>query len=234
MPKCVHCLQIFDGITRDHVLPSSWYPDATPEEVQRWTVPSCEACNNQLSRVERELLIRMGLCVDPERREALGISTRALRSLGIGAGELREREAGHRRTTRERITGQMRQFEDGMEAHVLPGFERRDEMPQAMRPVVLVSAEALARVTEKIARGCEFRIGNERYVEPPYTLEALFPTQEGIDQIRLLMDEVPPLDLGPGLHIARRVDERDPLTVLYRLILWGTLTSFAAISRPED
>src|ERR1017187_7166227 len=102
MTRCVHCLQMFEGTTKDHAFPASWYPDTTPEQVQRWTVPSCQACNNRLSKVERELLIRMGLCVDPTQWEARGISTKALRSLGVGVEEeMPEREAAHRRAKKQ-------------------------------------------------------------------------------------------------------------------------------------
>src|SRR5215831_12374580 len=57
--------------TYDHVSPSCWYPDSTPSNVQRWTVPSCSRCNRELGAVEQELLLRLGLCVDPHKTAAL-------------------------------------------------------------------------------------------------------------------------------------------------------------------
>ncbi len=48
------------------------------------TVPDCRECNNRLSKLEQDLLVRMGLCVDPTQWEACGISAKALRSLGVG------------------------------------------------------------------------------------------------------------------------------------------------------
>lgn len=84
---------------KDHVFPDSWYPESTPANVQRWTVPSCEACNGKFGAMEEEIFVRLELCIDPRRAAAAGISSKALRSFGIGAdagleeGEKRKREA---------------------------------------------------------------------------------------------------------------------------------------------
>jgi 5-methylcytosine-specific restriction endonuclease McrA len=81
--RCVHCLTLTDDLTADHVFPNSWYPDATADTVQRWTVPSCGDCNRKLGELERDLVIRMALCVDPKSQSASGLAAKALRSLGL-------------------------------------------------------------------------------------------------------------------------------------------------------
>src|SRR5712664_2404712 len=86
--KCVHCFIELNEKTKDHVFPTSWYPDTTPTQVQRWTVPSCARCNGTLGRIERELFVRLALGTDPTKAEASGMSKTALRSLGIGVGDL--------------------------------------------------------------------------------------------------------------------------------------------------
>jgi len=226
---------MFEGTTKDHAFPASWYPDTTPEQVQRWTVPSCQACNNRLSKVERELLIRMGLCVDPTQWEARGISTKALRSLGVGEEEMPEREAAHRRAKKQSIIARLLRYTpEQMAAHVLPGFGPHEGARAEEQSVVLVSADALTRVTEKIVRGCEFKLGVERYIDPPYELKAFFPVQEGIDEMRGYLVNAEVTELGPGLEIRRRAAADDPLTVLYRLQIWGTLTTFGSILKPEN
>src|ERR1700733_10031207 len=80
--QCVHCLRDGCAITFDHGLPDSWYPDSTPAHVQHWTAPSCEKCNNELGRLERDLLIRLVLCIDPKKEAVSGLAAKVLRSFG--------------------------------------------------------------------------------------------------------------------------------------------------------
>jgi hypothetical protein len=70
--KCVHCLGYFNDLTWDHVLPVSWYPDI-PSDLEKWAAPSCVSCNKKLGRIEEELLIKLGLCLDPRDKHSLGI-----------------------------------------------------------------------------------------------------------------------------------------------------------------
>lgn len=236
MPRCVHCLREFEGTTKDHAFPKSWYPDTTPEEVQRWTVPSCLECNNRLSKLEQDLLIRMGLCVDPTLWAARGISAKALRSLGVGVDrELPEREATRRLAKKQSILARLQRYAlEQMGAHVLPGFGPYEGVPAEAQAVVLVPAEELTRVTEKIIRACEYKLGRDRYIEPPYELQVFFPVQEGIDNMRGYLANAEATELGPGLEIRRGAAGDDPLTVLYRLHIWGALTTFGSVLRPED
>ena len=52
--KCVHCLRYCDSPTSDHVFPKSWYPDTTPQNMEKWQIPSCENCNTEYSKIENE------------------------------------------------------------------------------------------------------------------------------------------------------------------------------------
>src|SRR5438876_6386703 len=90
--RCIHCLGRTEILEADHVFPDSWYPDSTPSTVQRWTAPSCQECNRKLGQLEKDLLIRMVLCVDPKSEAAAGLATKVFRSLGLDANGLPERE----------------------------------------------------------------------------------------------------------------------------------------------
>src|SRR5712664_1013637 len=90
--RCVHCGKNPEKLTKDHVFPDSWYPESTPRTVQHWTVPACLPCNGELGLVEKEVFVRLGLCVNPQKVAATGISKRVIRSLGIGAEGLDEDE----------------------------------------------------------------------------------------------------------------------------------------------
>jgi hypothetical protein len=70
--KCVHCLKDGVRVTDDHVFPRSWYPENTSASIEKWTIPACFQCNNEYGEIEQDLLIRLGLCIDPQSPGALG------------------------------------------------------------------------------------------------------------------------------------------------------------------
>ena len=171
--KCIHCLRHFKRTTKDHVFPSSWYPDSTEGTVQRWTAPSCAKCNNNLGKLEKELLIRFGMCIDPAKWAALGLSTKALGTLGVRVANLPKEEAAHRRARKKRIISELQAYRPDMRDSILPGFGLHAAFPAQAQTAVLVSAKALVAVAEKIIRGCEFKLSN-RYVEK-HTSRRLLP-----------------------------------------------------------
>jgi hypothetical protein len=62
--KCVHCLKEGVELTSDHMFPKSWYPDATPENLEKWQFPSCFACNQRYSKIEDDLRNRFALTLN--------------------------------------------------------------------------------------------------------------------------------------------------------------------------
>ena len=167
MPRCVHCPR--SANTRDHVYPKSWYPTSTDASVQRWTVPSCEECNKNLGEVEKQLLIRLGLGVDPDCIEASGISMKALRSLGVGV-ELSAAEKPHRYKQRAKILSEMKPFlEIKGKFPLVPGTKPHKGFPEDVQYTITVPGRMLEKLAEKIVRGLEFKLGH-RYVEHPYSL----------------------------------------------------------------
>jgi hypothetical protein len=59
--RCVYCLKDYQSGSWDHVFPRSWYPNTTPQDMEKWKVPSCIPCNHEFSKTEQDLLIRLGL-----------------------------------------------------------------------------------------------------------------------------------------------------------------------------
>ena len=80
--NCVHCLIACDNPTSDHVFPRSWYPETTLACLEKWQIPSCQRCNEEYSKIEADLLQRIGMCVSPESDEAKGIANKALQPVG--------------------------------------------------------------------------------------------------------------------------------------------------------
>src|SRR6185437_1164106 len=106
--RCVHCPR--DGTTKDHVFPASWYPLSTPSNVQRWTVPSCADCNGRLGEMEKELFVRLALCVDPRKAAAMGLSEKAVRSMGVRADGISEEERKHREALKQNVLKEMKYY----------------------------------------------------------------------------------------------------------------------------
>ena len=114
--------------TRDHVFPRSWYPETTPGEIQRWTVPCCATCNNKLGRMEREVFTRLALCVDPRKAEVAGLSAKAMRSMGIGVEGLGAKEAEQRRAQKLKVIRSTVPYKAGIET--LPGMGPHPGFPE--------------------------------------------------------------------------------------------------------
>src|SRR3569623_1329937 len=79
--RCVHCLK--ENVRRnwDHVFPRSWYPDSTPPNMEKWSMPTCHRCNSEYGSLENELLTQLAFCVDPKAAASSGILARVFRGL---------------------------------------------------------------------------------------------------------------------------------------------------------
>jgi hypothetical protein len=42
-----------------------------------------------------------------------------------------------------------------------------------------------------------------------------------------------PIYRGPGFQVCRTVTPDDPLTALYQMVIWGTLTAYVSIMTPQ-
>ena len=192
--RCVHCLRLTDSITADHVFPSSWYPDTTPATVQRWTVPCCLECNRELGKLERDLLIRLVLCVNPKSEAASGLASKALRSLGLDADGLSEREKAHRARLRDKIRSELMPQADVVgKPGKIPGLGPPEG--EVVQWAIPIPWAGLAIVGEKIIRGCEYKLKG-RFLEAPYGMRIFVSPSDFVPQPYAAASEV--LDFGPG------------------------------------
>jgi hypothetical protein len=229
--KCVHCLRELTKKTKDHVFPASWYPDTTPNDVQRWTVPSCSECNGTLGKIEKEMFVRLALCTNPTRAEASGMSKSALRSLGIGVDNLTPKEKAHRIALAKKVFLKVKPLKDRGGIGLLPGLGPHEGFPAGEQLTLTISNATLYSVSEKIIRGCEYKLNNEGYIEKPYRLKIYFVYDKGIEDVTALLDSLPATHLGPGFEVRRGQSplEEGVQIVLYRVVIWGTLKIYATI-----
>lgn len=228
--RCVHCLQVCDALTADHVIPNSWYPETTPATVQRWTVPSCPRCNRALGQLEQDLLIRLALCVNPKSEAAAGLAARAFRSLGFDTEELSNNEKARREKLRAKIRSEMmpQATVAGKPGKIL-GLGPPEDQPAEW--AIPIPWAGLAIVAEKIARGCEYKIKG-RIVERPYGIRT-FVSESGVIQ-EPYAAFVKCFDFGPGCSVRRVFAAEDHKVVIYWISIWGSLNLTVHIDLEQE
>lgn len=229
--RCIHCLRSCEK-EDDHVFPDSWYPDSTPNAVQRWTAPSCPRCNRTFGELETDLLARLIGCIDPKSKAASGLHVKALRSLGIDAGELSPRERSIREARRKRIWAEYIPTNDlADKPGLIPGLGPTSD--QAAPYVVPFPIAALSMIAEKIARGCEYKYEKRKlYIEPPRKIETFVENAEvTAEQVRGTVNSI---DFGPGCKVLRGNLAEHPEITLYWMTIWDSLHLHARIGLQEE
>ncbi len=231
--RCVHCLKE-TGATKDHVFPSSWYPDNTDPKVQRPTVPSCAECNNSLGAVEKRLFQKLVMCVDPSKAGASGIHKRLYASLGVGIdrSELTPKEAKTRMDTLLKLIRPAQRWHSGIKA--FPGLGLHEGFKPEDHRVIPVPHDELIRVSEKIVKGLEYKLGN-RYVEKPFKLEVYFvENPEVIQNVQDILQKYGAAGAyGPGFLVQRAEATDGPHpSMLYRIRIWETLSIYSSVTVP--
>jgi hypothetical protein len=232
--RCVHCGRIHEKLTKDHVFPDSWYPESTPETVQHWTVPACLPCNGELGTVEKEVFVRLGLCVNPRKVAATGISNRVIRSLGICAEGLDEDEKRIRAALKEEVLRGAKPFAEEARPHILPGIGPHPEAPAEQQIQINIPADKLYRVSRKIVRGCEYWFSNGRIVDPPYEIDIFFAHEADVPDVVRMFCAFGPFQFGPGFRVRRGAVREDPLSSIYEVVIWDSLTFYATILPPAQ
>lgn len=226
--RCVHCQESLKKKTKDHVFPRSWYPKTTAANVQRWTVPSCGSCNGKFGEMEKELFIRLVLCVDPVKAEVSGLSRAALESLGVGVPGISLTEKRHREALKSRILRDILPPDPGGEC--LPGLGPHAGFRQDQQFGIKIPEQLLKAVAEKVVRGCEYKLAKKRIVEHPYGVRIYFAEAAKIQDVLKIFAHFGPVHLGPGFQVRRAAAHDDPNTAMYKIDVWATLTIYATIT----
>jgi hypothetical protein len=166
--RCAYCGVALseETATEDHVIARSWFPEG--ENVPKWKVPSCRLCNNTYSKMEREALGKLAMCLNPRDPRTASISGSARRSISVDAGKNdRDREA--RRSRRRKVQSEAMDLRDIDSPGVLP-FSK-ENFRSGSRTGIRISAQDLDSVVTKWARGILYaEMGI--IVPPDYGVEA--------------------------------------------------------------
>lgn len=231
--RCVHCLNHFDELTWDHVFPEAWYPETTPANLDKWKIPACFHCNQAHAKSESDLLVRLGLCIDPDDPKSAGIVERALRAVSPTEGKS-DRDASAREALRQRILRQSFEGDDIPYQAVYPGFGPQPGLHDEERVAISISAVSVRRLVEKVVRGITY-LESDQYVEEPYSVEHYVLTDEDASPIRELLHRFGTVyERGPGICVVRAVVPDDGIAALYSIEIWGRLKAYAVLSRSRN
>lgn len=226
--KCIHCLQ--DPVLRtwDHLFPRSWYPATTPLNLEKWQVPACTTCNREYGKIENDLLLRFGMCLDPDKAGASGIPDKALRAMNPRFGKTPE-DALARQRTRGKFLAGMRLASTVSRESFYPNSHNRWPVDKRAAAVVL-PRKSLQRLTEKFCRGI-FYLEDEAFIESPYEIVHYAVRDEAAEPVvNLLITHGKMYAREPGLTIYRAVAIDNPKEALFSIELWGQIKMYASVS----
>jgi len=230
--KCAHCLTFFHKITSDHVFPKSWYPVTTPPNIEKWQMPSCQNCNKKYGKIENDLLIRFGLCVDPTDYNSLGIADKALRALNPAyATNKKDRIA--RLKKREQIKREMFIYESTGSDYIVPGFGVENYPFQSQHHAINVNHEDLIAVCQKIIRGTQYAL-RKKFFPKNKKIEVFFFRES---DTQLFSEMVAKYGVryhrGPGINLGIAIPSDDLESAMYEIIIWGRFKYYGMILPKE-
>ncbi len=231
--RCVYCLEFFEVLTSDHVFPEAWYPDTTPENLKKWQVPACQECNGKYGKLERDLLLRFGLCLDPVEPKSRGITDKAIRSVKTSCAKS-DKDRYHRQMRRDKVLRELIPPEEVPKESIFPNFGPWPDAAPDEQLGVLVSADKLKAFGEKLVRGISYVI-DRRYIEPNHQIEIFFVYDENAQEITNLIERFgKEYHCGPGITIgvvfaSALFPPDDPQNGLFAIDIWGRLRIYASI-----
>ncbi|MCK5125986.1 MAG: hypothetical protein KAR42_07005 [candidate division Zixibacteria bacterium] len=166
---CIYCFDHFDTLTWDHVFPKAWYTDDDISNYEKWKVPSCQKCNNRLSKVEEDLLLRVALCLNPNDPRFKEISLKARRSIKPEFGK-NERDILARKNRRLAIEKDILRHVTIPDYGLLPNMPFELDKTDQNKLSIGIDPKLISAFAEKLARGIVFKtMGN--YITSDYIIK---------------------------------------------------------------
>lgn len=226
--KCVHCLRSPVIRTWDHVFPKAWYPDTAVTNVYKWQVPSCYPCNQEYGRLEQDLLLRLGLCIDPKAAETSGILQKVLRSLDPSFAK-NEKDRRARQAKRDEIIGKSLTGPQILRARTYPGLGEKWGRPLEQQRAITIEEKSVHRLAEKIVRGI-FYLDENKFLEPPDTVSFYaIPEQDAAPLVTFLQQYGTVYAQEPGIVVKRALSAENKTSSLFYIDIWSTFKMFATV-----
>ena len=229
---CVHCLGEFDVRNWDHVLPRSWYPTSTPQNLHKWQIPTCKKCNSDYGKLEEELLVMLALTVTPRTEKSSGIYERALRSIDQSAGK-DQRDKRARKARLEKIKQTMLEGREIPNEGIYPGLgERWNRTPEDQTAIMIPEAH-IRKFCEKIVRGITF-IESHDFIKPPFQIDFYALDEDGANPIKDILERHGTRYVrGPGFEVIRVVPADEPRASIFKITIFGEFVMYAMVMTPD-
>ncbi len=230
---CIYCLTEKPNITVDHIIPNSWFPEGTPENTARWKAPACRDCNNRFSRIEKNLIERLGLCLNPNDPLVGDIARKAARALKPSSGR-NPKDSARRAKKRDVIRAEILKLRGQPLKRVLPYFGPKPGTRPEGHASLLIPEADLKEFGRKLVRGMSFVTGGY-ILGPEYEVECYINTEDSDVQCfnSFYGTYAWHHDLAPGIEAAMIPCERPPLG-LFRFKIWDRLSLHGAVLLAQD
>ena len=191
-------------------------------------MPSCYECNKNHGRMENDLLLRFGLCIDPAEYKSFGIAQKALRSVDPAYAK-KPKDSEHRLKRRHKIMRTLIPSRTIQDEAIFPNFGRHHDYPEADQPGVLVAESDLKMLGEKLVRGITYVV-DQYFIEKDHKVEIFFLRDEAAEPIlSQLQKHGTKYECGPGITVLRAIAHDMPTAALFAIEIWGRLHLYAAV-----
>lgn len=230
--RCVHCLKHLDKRNWDHVFPVSWYPDSTPQNLEKWKIPSCKPCNDEYGRIEEKFGQLLSFCVDPGRPESAGVYRRMLRAFDPKhAKTVKDRKI--REAKRQKLLEEFKHGEQIPDKGIYPGLGERWDRPRDQQIALTIPKRYFDRIGIKIVRGIAF-IEDGQFIEDKYQIETYAVQAAGAEEFEKALSRFGhSLSRGPGILVDRAVTDDDSVSSIYKITIWGELVIYLSVLPKE-
>jgi hypothetical protein len=227
---CIHCLKDFDSLNWDHVFPQAWYPDSTPNGLEKWKIPTCYKCNKEYGVIEKDLLVRIGICLDIDDPDTSSIAQKALNSVNPDrAKNSKDRKA--RKALKRKITSNLIDPSVVPKESIYPEFGPEKAVEQTAG--ITLPKIGLERLAEKIVRGISY-IEDGLLIRPPYEVSVyIMHDISAFPIIQLLRDHGTIHEREPGIEVVRAVLPEDSSIGLFSITIWKKFKIYAFVGPPD-
>lgn len=227
---CVHCLEEVPKRNWDHVFPQGWYPDTTPQNLEKWKIPTCKSCNDEYGRMEDDLGIVLSTCINPRSAQASGIWEKTLRALDPSQGKT-EKDRRARAKKKEELLGKILSGDEIPDYGTYPGLGERWGRPRKEQTALLVPARYLRKLAEKIVKGLAF-IEDGQLIDANTEIVHHVVNETGAQAIEDVLKQFGKVhSRGPGIEVVRAVTQEDGVSALYRITVWGEIVLYVSVLR---
>lgn len=226
--QCVHCLSEVSKRNWDHVFPVSWYPDSTPQNLEKWKIPTCKPCNDAYGRIEEDLGQILSLCIEPNNIEFKGVYQRMLRAFDPSHGR-NDKDKKIRARKREKLLEEMLSGDEIPNEGIYPGLGERWNRPKNEQRALLVPARYIERLGMKIVRGIAY-LEDAKVIGDDFEIEHHAIAESGARSFEeALVRFGQKLSRGPGIVVSRAVTNEDGLSSIYKIVIWGEFVIYITV-----